>query len=230
MSRVEGTQPQRAQPEVTPPDVAPPEVARPERRRQYNSPLRRQQSDDTRKRILAAGVWLLQAPSSPDWPAITVRAVAAQAEVNERTVYRYFASERELREAVLDQIYADSGVALASLRLADIARQTRRVLEYFSSFPPLPGAPPEPGFAKFAQRKRDALLRAIEPETAEWKEQDRLVAAALLDLLWSLRGYQQLTEEWDLEPAAAIGGITWLIGLVEAAVRDGRAPLGRDTA
>jgi hypothetical protein len=59
MSRAEGTQPQRAQPEVTPPDVAPPEVARPERRRQYNSPLRRQQSDDTRKRILAAGVWLL---------------------------------------------------------------------------------------------------------------------------------------------------------------------------
>ena len=220
MSRAEGTQPQRAQPEV-----APPEVARPERRRQYNSPLRRQQSDDTRKRILAAGVWLLQAPSSPDWPAITIRAVAAQAEVNERTIYRYFGTERELREAVLDQIYADSGVVLARLRLADIAGQTRRVLEYFSSFPPLPGAPPEPGFAKFAQRKRDALLRAIEPETAEWKEQDRVVAAALLDLLWSLRGYAQMTEEWDLEPAAAIRGITWLIGLLEAAVRDGRSPL-----
>ena len=126
---------------------------------------------------------------------------------------------------MLDQVYADSGAVLASLRLADIAGQTRRVFEYFSSFPPLPGTPPDPGFAKVAEGRRDALLRAVESEVGQWTHQDRTVAAALLDLLWSLRTYQQVREEWDLEPADAIRGITWLIGLLEAAIRDGRPPV-----
>jgi len=216
MSRPEGTQP----------------AAHPERRRQYNSPLRRQQSDDTRKRILTAGLQLLQAPRALNWPAVTIREVATQAGVNERTVYRYFGSERELRDAVLDLVHAESGIDLAALRLADVAATSRRVLEYFAAIPPAPAsagaddAMRDATFARAAQRKRGALLRAIELETAEWREQDRAVAAALLDLLWNVRSYQQLRQDWELEPADAIGGLTWLIGLLEAAIRDGRSPLG----
>jgi AcrR family transcriptional regulator len=213
------------QPEGTGPGETGPADARHERR-QYNSAVRREQSANTRKRILAAGLWLVQAPRSPGWPALTLRAVAAQAEVNERTVYRYFGSERELRDAVLDQIYAESGTVLASLRLADIAGQTRRVLEYFSSFPRLPGTPPDPGFEKAAQRKRDALLRAVRSEAGQWAHRDQVIAAAMLDLLWDLRSYQGMREEWELESGDAIDGITWLIGLVEDAIRGGRPPAG----
>jgi AcrR family transcriptional regulator len=205
-------------------------MAQPERRRQYNSPLRRQQSDETRRRILTAGLQLLQVPRALNWPAVTIRDVASQAGVNERTVYRYFGSERELRDAVLDLVHAESGVDLAALRLADVAATSRQVLEYFAAVPPAPASADadetvrDATFAQAAKRKRAALLRAIEPETAQWKEQDRVVAAALLDLLWNVRSYQQLRQDWDLEPAAAIGGLTWLIGLLEAAIRDGRPP------
>jgi len=38
---------------------------------------------------------MLQRSSIRDWRAITVRGVAEQAGVNERTVYRYFGDERD---------------------------------------------------------------------------------------------------------------------------------------
>src|SRR5215831_19683750 len=74
------------------------------RRRSYNSPVRREQTADTRQRILAAASRLLHEFPTWNWRELTVRAVAKRAGVSERTVYRYFLSERELRDAVLRQL------------------------------------------------------------------------------------------------------------------------------
>src|SRR5262245_51632214 len=103
--------------------------------RTYDSPVRRQQAEATREKIVAAGTELLHGFAVWNWRALTVRAVAERAGVNERTVYRYFANERELRDAVLERLERDSGIALDGLELDDIQEHTRRILAYVSTFP-----------------------------------------------------------------------------------------------
>jgi hypothetical protein len=46
----------------------------------------------------------------------------------------------------------------------------------------------------------------------------------MFDVLWSVASYERLVVDWRMEPARAIRGITWVIELVEEAVRSGRGP------
>src|SRR6185437_13392666 len=68
--------------------------------RHYESPVRRQQALETRQKIIEAGCKVLRRSGIRDWRGLTIRGVAEQAGVNERTVYRYFGNERGLRDAV----------------------------------------------------------------------------------------------------------------------------------
>jgi len=200
-------------------------LSRPTRqRRRYVSPLRRRQAADTRQRILTAGSELLHEFPTWDWHELTLRAVAKRSGVNERTVYRYFRSERGLRDAVLGQLEKEAGVHLGGLRLQDIADVTRRILEHVSSFPVAPRTPRDPTIAAANKRQRDALLAAVAPSTRRWPPADRAVAAAMFDVLWSVVSYERLVADWHLHPKDAIRGVTWVIGLVEQAIRKGRRP------
>ena len=104
-------------------------------RRPYDSPLRRQRASETRDRIISAGAALLHGFPIWNWRALTVHAVAERAEVNERTVYRHFATERELRDAVLRRLEEESGVDMEGLTLDGVQGITARMLEYVSNFP-----------------------------------------------------------------------------------------------
>ena len=85
-------------------------------RRPYDSTLRRQRAAETRGRIIAAGSELLHGSSVRDWHGLTIRAVAERAGVNERTVYRHFANERALRDAVIHRLEQHAGVDLAQMQ------------------------------------------------------------------------------------------------------------------
>ena len=193
-------------------------------RRRYDSPVRRQRAAETRERILTAGAELLHGFPIWNWRALTVRAVAARAGVNERTVYRYFTSERELRDAVMGRLEEEAGVDVEGLRLEAVADVTAQIFEYVSSFPLEPRTPRDPTVAAANQRQREALLAAVAPSTAEWSAVDRALAASMLDVLWSVVSYERLVVDWELDPQDAIRAITWVIGLVEDAVREGRRP------
>ncbi len=193
-------------------------------RRRYDSPVRRQRAAETRERILTVGAELLHGFPIWNWRALTVRAVAARAGVNERTVYRYFTSERELRDAVMGRLEEEAGVDVEGLRLEAVADVTAQIFEYVSSFPLEPRTPRDPTVAAANQRQREALLAAVAPSTAEWSAIDRALAASMLDVLWSVVSYERLVVDWELDPQDAIRAITWVIGLVEDAVREGRPP------
>jgi AcrR family transcriptional regulator len=194
------------------------------RRRRYDSPLRRQRAAETRERIIAAGAELLHEFPVWDWHALTVRAVARRARVNERTVYRHFANERELREAVLARHQEHARVDLEGLELGDLREVTARILEYVSTFPLEPRTPRDPTLTAAGRRQREALLAAVASSTREWTEGDRALAAAMLDVLWSVASYERLVADWKLDPEEAIRGVTWVMGLVEDAIRRGRRP------
>jgi AcrR family transcriptional regulator len=191
--------------------------------------LRRQRAAETRERIVAAGADLLHGVPIWNWRALTVRAVASRAGINERTVYRYFANERELRDAVMRRLEEEAGIDLNGLGLEDIRDVTARVLAYASSFPLVPRVPRDPTVAATNARQREALLTALAPATPGWEDVDRETAAAILDVLWSPMSYERLVTDWQLGPKEAIRGVTWVIDLIEDAIRRGEGPVP-DTA
>lgn len=197
----------------------------PRHRRPYDSPLRRQQAAETRDRIVAAGAELLHGFPVWNWRALTIRSVAERAGVTERTVYRYFPGERDLRDAVLTRLEEEAGVDLAELRLDDLRAFTTRILRFVSSFPlEARGSTRDPTLEAAHTRQRETLTAIVAPATEGWPEADRTIAAAVLDVLWSVTSYERLVADWGLGPDEAIRAVTWVMGLVEDAVRHDHRP------
>jgi AcrR family transcriptional regulator len=197
-------------------------------RRPYASTLRQNRAAETRRRIVEAGSELLHASHVRDWNALTVRAVAERAEVNERTVYRHFVNERALRDAVMQQLEKEAGIELEGMRLEDVASVVTQIFRHVSAFPLEPRPALDPTLSQANQRQHAALLEVVRNETAGWSERDRTMAAGMLDLLWSVGAYERLVRDWQLDAGGAIQAICWVIGMVESAIRQGRSP--RDEA
>ena len=198
--------------------------ATPAKRRRYDSPLRRQQAAETRDRIVAGGAKLVHGLPTWDWRDLTFRAAGERAGVSERTVFRHFATERELRQAVLQRLFEESGITLDGLELDEFAGVAARLFRYLSSFPVSSQRPEDPAFAAMDQHRRDALLDAVVRATRGWPERDRRMAAAVLDMMWSVPAYERLLTVWQLDAGHVARAVTWVIGLIEEAIRDGRRP------
>ena len=155
---------------------------------------------------------------------MTVGAVAERAGVNQRTVYRHFAGEHELREAVLARLEEEADVDLGGMDLDAVPDIATRIFEFVSSFPIEPRTPRDLTVASANERQRNALLAAVAPPTEDWSHIDRTLAAAALDVLWSVVSYERMVADWELDPKEAIRGITWVIGLVQQAIREGPPP------
>jgi hypothetical protein len=120
-------------------------------------------------------------------------------------------------------------VTLEGMRLADVADATARVFAHVASFPMVVRTPLDPTLSAADRRRRATLLNAVTGEAAGWPQADRKMAAGLLDVLWSVMSYERLITAWDLAPEQATAAITWVIALVEAAIREGRGPGGEST-
>ena len=193
-------------------------------RRRYDNTLRRERAEQTRDRIVAAGAELLRGSSIRDWRALTIRAVAERARVNERTVFRHFANERALRDAVMHRLEGQAGIELTQLGLDGIADATARIFRHVASYPLDRRPDLDPTLADANRRQHDALLGAVEEPTERWPVADRVLAAAMFDVLWAVSSYERLVIDWQLDREEAIHAITWVIGLVEEAISEGRRP------
>lgn len=192
-------------------------------RRAYDSPLRRHRQAETRQRIVSAGSELARSFQEWDWRRLTFRAVAERAGVSERTVYRYFANERELHDAVMGHLHQEAGVRYEDLDLEDLPPLAATVFASLSSFAArYPQT--ESAFPSIEQQRRAAVAAAIDDAAGDWSEIDRRKAAAVLDVVWSVPSFERLVTTWGLEPEQATAALTWLIGLATEAIRDGRRP------
>jgi AcrR family transcriptional regulator len=192
--------------------------------RSYDGTLRRARAAETRERILKASSELIHRSSVRDWKKLTVRAVAERAGVNERTVYRYFGSERGLHDAVLEQNREEAGIELEGMRLEDVAKVTARILDHVSQYPREPPPALDPTLMEARDRQHQALLDAVASEVGQAPDPQQVTVAAVLDALWSVASYERLVDGWSIDHAQAVAGIVWVIGLVEAAVRKGEVP------
>lgn len=213
-----------ATPSSTPGDA--PRQAR--ARRRYDSPIRRQRTAETRDRIVSAGSELVHGFPSWDWRDLTFRAVAERAGVSERTVYRHFANEQELHRAVMRRLEEEAGITYEGLELEDLADLTARILESTLSFAVFPFVA-SPPFDEEDRRRHDALLTAVTELTGEWSITEREMAGGMLDVIWAIPSYERLLTSWKLEPADATRAVTWVIGLLLEAIREGRRPGSTET-
>jgi AcrR family transcriptional regulator len=195
-------------------------------RRRYDNTRRRAHAEQTRADIVTAGVELLRASSIRDWRAVTIRAVATRAGVNERTVYRHFASERVLRDAVMHRLEQDAGIDLTEMRFGDITDVAARIFRHVSQYPSAPRPPLDPTLVEASRRQHEALLGAVAGGAPRWTAADRTLVAAMFDVLWGVASYERLVAEWGLDRDEAIRAVTWVVGLVQDAVREGRPPPG----
>jgi AcrR family transcriptional regulator len=197
-------------------------------RRPYDSSLRRQRAAETRARIVAAGSALLRSSSVRDWQGLTIRAVAEEAGVNERTVYRHFANEQGLHDALMHHLEGEAGIELHGMELEDIAGVTARIFEHIATFPPDARPPLDPTLLEAKRRQHAALLAAVATRAPAWSEADRTAVAGIFDILWSVAGYERLVIDWGLDPTEATRGITWVIELLRRAIADspGGLPAG----
>ena len=153
-----------------------------------------------------------------------MRAVAERAGVNERTVYRYFGSERGLRDAVLQRNEEEAGIQLDGMALEDIATVASQIFDHVAQYPREPRPPLDPTLTAAKQRQQSALMGAIASRAERWPDEERMVAAAVFDVLWSVATYERLVVNWEMDHTRAVEAIAWAIALVEQAVRDGRGP------
>jgi AcrR family transcriptional regulator len=183
--------------------------------------MRRQQAAETRARILDAASALVHGFPTWDWRALTFRAVAARAGVSERTVYRHFPTERELRDAVMRRLEEEAGVSYEGLGLDDLAAVTALVFSSRASFAASPTLVDDPTFVAEDRLRRDALRDAVAEVATDWTDVEREMAAGLLDVLWNVPSFERLVIQWGLDAEDASRAIEWAIGLVVGALRAG---------
>jgi AcrR family transcriptional regulator len=193
-------------------------------RRRYDSPVRRQQSSDTREKIVTSGAQLVRSFTGWDWRGLTFRAVGERAGVSERTVHRYFANERALRDAVVQRLIAESGVPLNRLELDNFATSTAKLFAYLAQFATPPAEAAEPALVAIDVQRRSLLRDAVARAAPQWPATEREMAAAMLDMLWHVPSYERLVTAWQFDVAQATRAISWVIGLVETAIREDRRP------
>jgi AcrR family transcriptional regulator len=192
--------------------------------RPYDTSLRREQAAATRERIVTAGSELLHTGSVRDWKRLTVRAVADRAGVSERTVYRHFGNERGLTDAVMHRLEHEAGIDLEGMGLGDIATVATRILDHVASYPMEPRPALDATLVDANRRQKEALLGAVAAVAGAWPEEQQILVAALFDVLWSVEAFERLVGDWRIAPTDAIGGLAWVIGLLEQAVRTDQGP------
>jgi hypothetical protein len=54
------------------------------------------------------------------------------------------------------------------------------------------------------------------------------MAAAVLDVLWSVASYERMVVDWQMDPGEATRGMSWVIGLIRQAIVASSGGLSRD--
>ena len=174
---------------------------------------------------MAAGLHLAHHVSSWDWHELTVRNVAKQAGISERTVYRYFANERDLHNEIQRRIELESGAPLRrNPKLEDLPKEVAHVFKYLASFNAAGPRLENPPLLEAHRSRQIALLGSLAPFTQNWHERDRFLAAALIDALAGLETFDRLTHDWGLSSDDAAAGVRGLTQLLVDAVAGGAPP------
>ena len=170
----------------------------------YHSPLRASQAAATRDRIVAACLVLMRQGAD-----LTYAAVAAEAEVQERTVYRHFPKKEDLQAALWDWILQHlTHASFAARDEEQLVAAMRKSFAGFDADAPLIQAMLHSPEGLEVRRRQQPVRRAMFEACADSaipgappEVRDR--AAALLQVLYSAVSWELLRSFWDMDAAEA---------------------------
>jgi AcrR family transcriptional regulator len=197
-----------------------------EKKRVYESPLRADQVEQTRVRILEAVAQLLAADPAGE---LTIPLVARHARVSARTVYRHFPT----KEAMLDQFAAwvDSQLGMVEPPASPDAVPdfARRLYRSFDEHEPLIRAAllsragrelQREVRARGRQSRYRALEEALEPLIAGLGSAERRRVLAIVFMLHSAPAWQALREYWGLDGDDAARAVAWALDVLVRSLGD----------
>jgi hypothetical protein len=126
----------------------------------------------------------------------------------------------------MHRLQQEAGVSYEGLKLDDLPETTRRVFAALSTFAISAWTPQvdDPTLVSIDQVRMDALLEAVGESSGSWRQAERQAAAAMLDVLWGVPSYERLVTQWKMDASEATEAITWVMGLIVSALRDGPPP------
>jgi AcrR family transcriptional regulator len=198
--------------------------------RTYSSPLRAEQAESTRARIVQAAVDLLAEGDAGD---LSMNDVAARAGVAVRTVYRSFATKDDLLDAVIDWIneHIDRRAGPPPEAREDYEAGTGEVITALFEVEPLyralfATAAGRASHLRTAERRRASIEQAFAAEMqgldADWARR----LGALLHLVASSHGALFMKDYWDLSPDDVGQAMQWAIRVLADAASDPEAREG----
>ncbi len=189
-------------------------------RRVYSSPLRARQTEETRECILAALERCLERSDASD---VSIEAVAQDAGVERRTVFRHF----ESREAMFDAFWTWFNARL-DLRLAPSSPRelTQAPRATFARFDDTEGAiraglhsPSGRAMrARSTPARREAFAQALAPALKGCSEAERRRVTALAHLLHSAPAWEVMKDFGGLTGPEAGEAASWALELILSAV------------
>jgi AcrR family transcriptional regulator len=197
--------------------------------RPYESPLRAEQIEQTRLRILEATTEVVADPASEE---VTIPLVAKRARVSLRTVYRHFAAREALFDAWAEWVDERLRIHLHSYpesaeQLAPFARELYRSYDESASLvrAMLTSRAARAVRERTRRRRQRGFNRAMRELTAGLEPKERARALAVVYLLVSAPAWQAMREQSGLNGVEAGKAAAWALRVLTDELRRNPASL-----
>jgi AcrR family transcriptional regulator len=200
--------------------------------RSYSSPLRAEQMEQTRLRILQAVTEVIADPGSEE---VTIPLVARRARVSLRTVYRYFPTREALFDAWSEWMDQTLQIQLHSYpqqaeRLPSFARALYRSYDESGALvrAMLSSSAGRALRERSRRRRQREFKRAMGELTAGLGQRQRARALAVVYLLVSAPAWQAMRDQWGLDGEEAGKAAAWAVRVLIDELRNNPESIGEE--
>ena len=180
-------------------------------KRTYSSPLRQQQTEDTRRRILEVAIHLI---SENPHGNVTHEEVATRSSIALRTIYRHFPSRADL----LDAVWQESDHKLGLIEYPEteeaLLAAVETVYEKMDQNAPLIRALLNSDAGREMrrrdnERRRQGVAKALENATRHLSPKEKARVVGVFQVLFGGRTWEMLRDRAHLDEGDASRAVSW---------------------
>jgi AcrR family transcriptional regulator len=195
----------------------------------YESPLRKEQKEATRQRILDAAARLME---DRELQELSFAAIASEAGVKERTVYRHFANKSALLAGLWEWFQTRVRYGAIAEAEADLVEKPKHTFAGFDENEPLARALWSSRQGREfrlsnVEARKNGIKKAIADATSRLPAREATWIAATIHVLYSGAAWSTMKDYWGLSGEEAGQAASMAIQLVLNAVRQGIPPVPR---